>query len=123
LGNFAGTYLAARFTRAQLNPDLAWADVLGLSMLAGIGFTVALLIKELAFPGSETGEHVKAAVLVASLIAAVLAAVLLRRRNTLYRRLYEAENLDADADGIPDIYQRDITAKTQAAGRPDGQPA
>ncbi|MFF9981271.1 Na+/H+ antiporter NhaA [Streptomyces erythrochromogenes] len=106
LGIFAGTYLAARFTRAQLNPDLAWADVLGLSVLAGIGFTVALLIGELAFPATGTGEHVKAAVLVASLVAAVLAAILLRRRNTLYRRLYEAENLDADHDGIPDIYQQ-----------------
>lgn len=105
LGIFAGTYLAARFTRAQLNPDLAWADVLGLSVLAGIGFTVALLIGELAFPGTETGERVKAAVLIASVAAALLAAVLLRRRNKIYRRLSEAENLDADADGIPDIYQ------------------
>ncbi|MFD5915000.1 hypothetical protein ACFWHL_40490 [Streptomyces massasporeus] len=25
---------------------------------------------------------------------------------TVYRRLYEEENLDEDADGIPDIYQR-----------------
>ncbi|MFD5786769.1 Na+/H+ antiporter NhaA [Streptomyces sp. NPDC127037] len=106
VGIFAGTYLAARFTRARLNPDLAWADVLGLSVLAGIGFTVALLIGELAFPDGRTGEHVKAAVLIASVLAALLAAALLRRRNTIYRRLYEAENLDADADGIPDIYQR-----------------
>ncbi|MEU9279702.1 Na+/H+ antiporter NhaA [Streptomyces sp. NPDC048341] len=106
VGIFAGTYLAARFTRARLNPDLAWADVLGLSVLAGIGFTVALLIGELAFPGTTAGEHVKAAVLIASVLAAMLAAALLRRRNTIYRRLYEAENLDADADGIPDIYQQ-----------------
>lgn len=27
LGIFGGTWLAARFTRAELNPDLAWADV------------------------------------------------------------------------------------------------
>ncbi|MFC4610483.1 Na+/H+ antiporter NhaA [Streptomyces maoxianensis] len=111
LGIFAGTYLAARFTRAQLNPELAWADVLGLATLAGIGFTVALLIGELAFPGTTVGEHVKAAVLIASLAAALLAALLLRRRNTVYRRLYEEENLDQDADGIPDIYQR-----TQGSG-------
>lgn len=116
LGIFTGTYLGARFTRARLNPDLAWADVLGLSVLAGIGFTVALLIGELAFPSGPTGKHVKAAVLIASLIAAVIAAVLLRRRNTVYRRLYEAENTDADQDGIPDIYQHktptpDITAR------------
>ncbi|GGY23373.1 Na+/H+ antiporter NhaA [Streptomyces djakartensis] len=106
LGIFAGTYLAARFTRARLNPELAWADVLALATLAGIGFTVALLIGELAFPGTAVGEHVKAAVLIASLTAALLATVLLRRRNAVYRRLYEEENLDEDADGIPDVYQR-----------------
>ncbi|OEJ30308.1 Na+/H+ antiporter NhaA [Streptomyces subrutilus] len=116
LGIFLGTYLAARFTKAQLNPDLAWADVLGLSVLAGIGFTVALLIGELAFPGQEVGEHVKAAVLFASLTAAVLAAVLLRRRNTLYKRLYEEENIDADADGIPDIYQREAETTPRERG-------
>ncbi|MFF5011185.1 Na+/H+ antiporter NhaA [Streptomyces phaeochromogenes] len=106
LGIFAGTYLAARFTRAQLNPDLAWADVFGLATLAGIGFTVALLIGELAFPGTAVGEHIKAAVLIASLTAALLATFLLRRRNTVYRRLHEEENLDQDADGVPDICQR-----------------
>ncbi|MFF5970759.1 Na+/H+ antiporter NhaA [Streptomyces sp. NPDC012769] len=109
LGIFLGTYLAARFTRAELNPDLAWADVLGLATLAGIGFTVALLIGELAFPGGAGGEHIKAAVLVGSLIAAAFAAVLLRRRNRVYKRLWEEEERDDDADGIPDIYQTDAT--------------
>ncbi|MFG2292380.1 Na+/H+ antiporter NhaA [Streptomyces sp. NPDC048603] len=112
LGVFLGTYLAARYTRARLNPDLSWADVLGLALLAGIGFTVSLLAGELAFPGQEAGEHVKAAVLTGSLTAALLAAVLLRRRNRTYRRLYEAEpadaDTDADADGIPDIYRQDV---------------
>ncbi|MGW7285873.1 Na+/H+ antiporter NhaA [Streptomyces sp. NPDC054847] len=106
LGIFAGTYLAARFTRARLNPDLAWADVLALAVLAGIGFTVALLIGELAFPDPAAAEHVKAAVLIGSLIAAALAAFLIKRRNGTYRRLYEEETRDDDADGIPDIYQR-----------------
>ncbi len=41
-----------------------------------------------------------------SVLAALLAAVLLRRRNRVYRRLYEEESTDADHDGIPDIYQR-----------------
>ncbi|MFI5808561.1 Na+/H+ antiporter NhaA [Streptomyces sp. NPDC051561] len=106
LGIFLGTYLAVRFTRAQLNPDLAWADVFALAVLAGIGFTVALLIGELAFPDPATTEHIKAAVLLASLIAAALAALLLKRRNGVYRRLYEEENRDDDQDGIPDVYQR-----------------
>ncbi|MGW0565976.1 Na+/H+ antiporter NhaA [Streptomyces tauricus] len=121
LGIFAGTYLAARFTRAQLNPDLAWADVLGLSALAGIGFTVALLIGELAFPGTALGEQVKAAVLIASLAAALLAALILRLRNRLYRRLYEEENIDADADGIPDIYQRTARAAAEPAPQDDAR--
>ncbi|MFH8371155.1 Na+/H+ antiporter NhaA [Streptomyces sp. NPDC018031] len=105
VGIFAGTYLAARFTRARLNPDLAWADVFALAVLAGIGFTVALLIGELAFPDPAGADTVKAAVLIGSVIAALLAAMLLRRRNRVYRRLYEEENRDDDHDGIPDIYQ------------------
>ncbi|MDJ0466644.1 Na+/H+ antiporter NhaA [Streptomyces sp. H27-C3] len=120
LGIFAGTYLAARFTRARLNPDLAWADVFSLAVLAGIGFTVALLIGELAFPTGEVGEHVKAAVLIGSLIAATVAALFLRRRNAVYRRLYEEENLDEDADGIPDIYQRGPAASGSSTDRGDG---
>ncbi|MFI6898113.1 Na+/H+ antiporter NhaA [Streptomyces sp. NPDC050256] len=105
VGIFAGTYLTARFTRARLNPDLAWADVLGLSVLAGIGFTVALLIGELSFPDPAQADHIKAAVLVASLTAATVAAILLKRRDRIYRRLCKAEDLDDDHDGIPDIYQ------------------
>lgn len=98
VGVFGGTYLTARFTRARLNPALAWADVLGLAALAGIGFTVALLIGELAFPDSAAGDHVKVAVLAGSLIAAALAALLLKRRDRVYRRLSEAEERADDAD-------------------------
>ncbi|MFI8324068.1 Na+/H+ antiporter NhaA [Streptomyces sp. NPDC085529] len=112
LGVFLGTYAAVRFTRARLNPDLAWADVFGLAVLAGIGFTVALLLGELSFTDPAQVEHVKAAVLLGSLTAAALAAVLLRRRNRVYKRLWEEENRDEDADGIPDVYQ--------SGTRPDG---
>lgn len=111
VGIFAGTYLAARFTRAKLNPELAWADVFALAVLAGIGFTVALLIGELAFPDPVAAEHIKAAVLIGSLIAVGLAALLIRRRNGVYRRLYDEETRDDDHDGIPDIYQRTDTAE------------
>ncbi|MCC9706659.1 Na+/H+ antiporter NhaA [Streptomyces sp. MNU76] len=116
VGIFAGTYLAARFTRARLNPDLAWADVFALAVLAGIGFTVALLIGELAFTDPADVEHVKVAVLLGSLIAAAVAALLIKRRNGVYRRLWEAENRDEDADGIPDIYQRAALGRDGAEG-------
>ncbi|MFD8386224.1 Na+/H+ antiporter NhaA [Streptomyces sp. NPDC059679] len=115
VGIFAGTYLAARFTRARLNPDLAWADVLALAVLAGIGFTVALLIGELAFPDPTAAEHIKAAVLLGSLVAAIVAALLIKRRNEVYRRLWEAERRDEDADGVPDIYQQTAPGRRGAA--------
>ncbi len=106
VGIFGSTYLLARFTRAELDRDIRWADLLGLALLAGIGFTVSLLIGELAFgAGSERDQHVKIAVLVASLTSALLAAVILVRRNAGYRRLREAETRDEDGDGVPDIYQ------------------
>ncbi|MCZ9343041.1 Na+/H+ antiporter NhaA, partial [Streptomyces sp. TRM76130] len=111
LGIFAGTWLTARFTRASLSDDLAWADVFAVATLAGIGFTVSLLIGELAFEGDAVlTDEVKAAVLAGSVIAALLSTVLLRIRNAKYRALYEAEERDEDESGIPDVYEQDDPA-------------
>jgi Na+:H+ antiporter, NhaA family len=108
VGVFGGTWLAARFTRAELNDDLAWPDVFAVASLAGIGFTVSLLIGELAFSGDPVlTDEVKAAVLMGSLIAAVLAGILLKLRDRKYRALTEEEERDDDQDGIPDIYEQD----------------
>jgi NhaA family Na+:H+ antiporter len=91
VGIFATTYLVARFTRADLGEGLAWADVAGVALLGGIGFTVSLLIGELAYgSGSPRDDHAKIGVFAGSLLAALLAAVVLRARNRAYRRL-EAE--------------------------------
>lgn len=106
LGIMAATWLVARLRHAHLDEQLGWVDVLGLSLLGGIGFTVSLLIGELAFgAGSARDDHVKVAVLVGSLAAASLAAVILRVRNRTHRLICEAENADHDHDGIPDAYQ------------------
>ncbi|MEH0974822.1 Na+/H+ antiporter NhaA [Micromonospora sp. CPCC 205546] len=107
VGIFGSTFLLARFTRARLDEDITWTDLLGVALLAGIGFTVSLLIGELAFgPGSAADANVKVAVLTGSVISALLATVVLVRRNTAYRRIAEAERVDADRDGVPDVYQR-----------------
>ncbi|WP_404391241.1 Na+/H+ antiporter NhaA [Humibacillus xanthopallidus] len=107
IGIFGGTWALARFTRAELDEDLSWTDIFGLSLLAGVGFTVSLLVGELAFgTGSERDDHVKLAVLVGSLIAALLATVVLRSRNRHYRDVHARETEDRDLDGIPDIYGR-----------------
>ncbi|MFI7355462.1 Na+/H+ antiporter NhaA [Streptomyces avidinii] len=93
IGVFGGAWLAARFTHAQLNPELSWADVLG---LAGISFTIALLFGELAFPGGANAASVKAAVLIASLISAATADAVLRRRNAICRYLSDEEEHASD---------------------------
>jgi NhaA family Na+:H+ antiporter len=107
VGITGATWLLARFTRAQLDEDLGWLDVFGLALLGGIGFTVSLLVGELAYgTGSDREELVKVGVLAGTLSSALLATVVLRLRNRRYRRIAEQEAVDADRDGIPDVYQR-----------------
>jgi len=108
VGVLAATWLVARFTRAELDVDLSWWDVLGLAMLAGVGFTVSLLIGELAFgAGTERDSHVKVAVLAGTVTAAALAGILLRARSNVYQRLAAAEAADADQNGTPDTDESD----------------
>ncbi|MFC8532554.1 Na+/H+ antiporter NhaA [Streptomyces sp. NPDC057249] len=111
IGVFGGTWLTTRLTRAELNKDLAWADVFAIATLAGIGFTVSLLIGELAFAGDDDMINgIKASVLLGSLIAAVLSGVLLKLRVRRYRALSDAEELDEDGSGVPDVYEQDDPA-------------
>ncbi|MGE2836734.1 Na+/H+ antiporter NhaA [Mycobacterium sp. SMC-4] len=106
LGIFGTTRILSAVTRAELDPSLRWIDVLGMSMLAGIGFTVSLLIGDLAYGlGTERDELVKIGVLAGSLIAAAGASVLLLSRNAAYRRIHQLETVDDDRDGVPDVYQ------------------
>jgi NhaA family Na+:H+ antiporter len=107
VGIAGATWLVSRFTRAELDPELGWPDVIGLAVLGGMGFTVSLLIGELAFgAGSLRDEHVKVGVLTGTLLAALVAAVLLRLRDRRYRLIAEQEARDDDGDGVPDVYQR-----------------
>jgi NhaA family Na+:H+ antiporter len=86
IGVFGGAFLTARFTRAQLAPDLRWVEVFSVALLAGIGFTVALLVSDLAFGSAAlAADHAKTAVLLGSIMAAVLAAISLARRNRARR--------------------------------------
>ncbi|HEX4977245.1 MAG TPA: Na+/H+ antiporter NhaA [Nocardioides sp.] len=84
IGVLSGAWLVTRFTKAELNEDLSWRDLVGVAVLAGVGFTVALLVADLSY-GREESEAAKTAVLSGSVIAALLAAGILRRRNRLHR--------------------------------------
>ncbi|HEU4812062.1 MAG TPA: Na+/H+ antiporter NhaA [Nocardioides sp.] len=106
IGIAGSTWLLATFTGADLDSELTWLDVMGMAMLAGIGFTVSLLIGELAFgSGTPRDDNVKVGVLIGSLVATLLATVVLRARNKVYARLWAEEQRDDDGDGVPDIYQ------------------
>jgi NhaA family Na+:H+ antiporter len=106
-GVFGTTFLITKTTRARLDDGLGWIDVAGLALLAGVGFTVSLLIAELGFgTGSPHDDHAKVAILAGSLAAAVLAAVVLKARNRHYRRLALEEQRDDDGDGVPDVFTR-----------------
>jgi NhaA family Na+:H+ antiporter len=78
LGIFGATYLFTRFTRASLNENLKWSDVSAIALLAGIGFTVSLLIVELSYEESQLLADAKVGVLAASVVASLFAVLLLR---------------------------------------------
>ncbi|PWC06274.1 Na+/H+ antiporter NhaA [Mycetocola zhujimingii] len=106
LGILGTTWLVSKFTRARLDPSFRWLDLFGVGLLAGIGFTVSLLIAELSFGfGSLENDHAKVAILTASVLAALLATVVLRIRNRRYKQIEAEERVDADNDGTPDVYQ------------------
>lgn len=107
VGVVAGTWLITRLPGMVLPRGMAWIDLLGVALLAGIGFTVSLLIGELSFGlGTVLGDEAKLGILVGSVLAAALAAAILLSRNRHYREIQKLEAIDADGDGIPDVYQK-----------------
>ena len=85
IGILGTAWLVAKFSKASLSNGLSWWDVATIGLLAGVGFTVSLLINELAF---KTDHHTASvgtlAVLVSSTVAALLATVAIQFRNRAY---------------------------------------
>src|SRR5262249_286898 len=77
LGVLAAAWLTTKFSPGALRPPVGWAAVAGGGPIAGIGFTVSLLISALVFRGREL-EEAKLGVLSAALLAAALTWVLFR---------------------------------------------
>ena len=71
LGIFGFAWMAVKLRLASLPQDVSWAHVHGLSLIAGIGFTMSLFIGNLAFADAEQIDAVKLGVLTGSLIAAI----------------------------------------------------
>lgn len=108
VGILLTAWVMARFTKATLPSTIRWVDVVAVGMLAGIGFTVSLLITNLGYADAPLLlDSAKVAVLSASVAAALAASVLLITRNRHYRKVAAIEEADLDGDGIPDVYQTD----------------
>jgi NhaA family Na+:H+ antiporter len=88
VGKPIGILLAARLATAlgaKLSAGMRWIDIALVGALGGIGFTVSLLISELAFTSEESLGAAKIGVLIASLAAVALSALVLALRRSLAR--------------------------------------
>jgi Na+/H+ antiporter NhaA len=79
------SWLVSAVTHRKLRPPVGWAAVTGAGTIAGIGFTVSLLIASLAFTGTQLQEA-KAGVLTAAVLASLLTWVLFRITERLPKR-------------------------------------
>jgi len=86
LGVFGGAYIAVKAGLGSLPGDLRWADVVPVAVLAGIGYTVSLLIVRLSLTDAAAQQRAALAVLAASALASLLALALLRGRARAHAR-------------------------------------
>ncbi|HKC29133.1 MAG TPA: Na+/H+ antiporter NhaA [Jatrophihabitans sp.] len=101
VGIVGGTWLVGRLTHGRVRPAVGWASVLGGGTIAGIGFTVSLLIATLALHGTQLAD-VKLGVLSAALVSALLTAGVLRA-TALLSPVRKARALLGDEAGLIDL--------------------
>ena len=86
IGITGGTWLVTRLSHGKVRAPVGWASVLGGGAIAGIGFTVSILISTLAFHGVEL-EEAKLGVLTAAVCACALTWLVLRATKLLPEQL------------------------------------
>ncbi len=102
VGILGCSWLATRLSRRRLQPPVGWAAVAGGGTIAGIGFTVSLLVATLAFEGRQL-EEAKVGILSAALGAALITWLLFRATALLPRRL-RIRALLGTAEPLVDLY-------------------
>jgi protein-disulfide isomerase len=101
-GILGASWLVTRLSRGRLRPPVGWAAVAGGGAIAGIGFTVALLVATLAFAGPQL-EEAKLGILSAALAASVVTWLLFRGTELLPQRL-RIRALRGAAEPLVDLY-------------------
>jgi Na+/H+ antiporter NhaA len=101
VGIVGASWLVTRLSRGKLRPPVGWMAVAGGGTLAGIGFTVSLLIATLAFQGPEL-EEAKLGILGSALLASVL-TWLVSRATALLPAQLRARALLGTAESIIDL--------------------
>jgi Na+:H+ antiporter, NhaA family len=71
-------WLAVRAGRATLPDGITWPQIVGVGLLAGVGFTMSLFVSELAFGKSALLDAAKLGILIASLTAGICGYLVLR---------------------------------------------
>lgn len=90
VGILLAVFLLTRVPSVRRTFELRWGDMLGVGLLAGIGFTVALLVGELSYGvGSLEDDHAKIGILSGSVIAAIVGGAVLAGRA---RRVRQTES-------------------------------
>jgi Na+/H+ antiporter NhaA len=102
VGILGSSWLVTRLSGGRLRPPVGWAAVAGGGTIAGVGFTVALLVATLAFHGSEL-EEAKVGVLSAGVGASLLTWLLFRATALLPRSL-RLRSLLGTAEPLVDLY-------------------
>ena len=77
VGIAALSWLAVRTGLAVCPPGVTWRHFVGIGLLGGIGFTMALFIADLAFGGTALHDDAKLGVFAGSLLAGVAGALVL----------------------------------------------
>ena len=101
IGITGTSWLVTRLSRGRLRPPVGWAAVAGAGTVAGIGFTISLLIATHAFSGVRL-EEAKLGVLSAALCASLLTWLVFRATALLPRRL-RIRALLGTSDAITDL--------------------
>jgi Na+/H+ antiporter NhaA len=100
-GIVSATWLLGRVSRGRLRPPVGWAAVAGAGTIAGVGFTVSLLVATLAFTGAQL-EEAKLGVLTAALTASIVTWLVFRVTALLPPRR-RARALLGTAESIVDL--------------------